>query len=193
MKNPIQNFLNLWKKAQEKKDPVADAIYLATVDTEGKPYVRTVLLKKLSGDRIGFVSRLGGRKNNHLSHQNDLEFCVNWSTLGLQVRLRCTTAPLNREDRDHLWSLRPRDAQIVYHMGLNQSSEIPSYDWLVNQFESLKEKWRDLKDIVLSKEYIGYELHPYAIEFLSHNITRLNRRDLYEKQGKTWIHKTLAP
>jgi len=94
---------------------------------------------------------------------------------------------------DYLWSLRLRDAKIVYHLGFQQSVVIPSYQFLERKFHELKDKLKGQKDIPRSKYYIGYVLHPYAIEFLHHKKSRLNERELYEKQGELWLKTILAP
>lgn len=191
--NPIQQFQDYWRQAHRKKDPVADSVALATVDAQGKPHVRTVLLKTFKEAEIGFVTRIGGEKIGHIQHLNDVECCLSWPTLSLQVRMRCTTTEMEGGILNMLWSLRPRDAKIMYHLGLKQSVVIPSYQFLVSQFNAMKAKWKGEKEIPRSKFYIGYVLHPYQIEFLHHKLSRLNRRELHEKTEKGWTHTTLAP
>ena len=191
--DPIQLFLRYWKEAREKADPVADALSLATADAAGHPHVRTVLLKQVPDGRFGFVSRVGGKKHEHIAHQNDIECCTHWPTLNLQVRLRCKTETMDKESLGYFWSLRPRDAQIVYSMDFRQSEEISSFQNLTEQFEKIKKQFQKIKAIPLSKFYVGYFLKPYSIEFLYPQKSRLNQRQLYILEDGQWLQKFLAP
>ena len=191
--NPIDQIIQFWKEAREKKDPALDSMYLATVDAEGRPYVRTVLLKQVPDGRFGFVSRLGGKKHEHIAHKNDVECCLHWSTLCLQVRLRCTTEKMDSASLGYFWQLRPREAQIVYSMDFEQSQEIESFSLLEQLFKKAEKQFQKLKSIPLSKFYTGYFLKPYQIEFLWHQQSRLNRRELYKNEEGTWVCSTLTP
>ena len=193
MNDPVQEFKKHWQQALDQKDPVADALYLATVDADGKPHVRTVLLKQVPDGRFGFVTKQGGEKNNHLARCNDVECCTNWPTLGLQVRLRATTEKMDKVSLGFLWQLRPRDAQIVYSMELEQSQKVESFEFLEGLFARLQQQFQKVKAIPLSKFYLGYFLRPYQIEFLWHQQSRLNRRELYRLEKKIWQHSTLTP
>ncbi|OGQ04321.1 MAG: hypothetical protein A2W61_06935 [Deltaproteobacteria bacterium RIFCSPLOWO2_01_44_7] len=191
--DPLELFHDYWKTARQKNDPVADSLSLATVDDQNKPHVRTVLLKTFRDGQIGFVTKAGGKKIAHIAHCSDVECCLSWPTLSLQVRMRCTTTEMENSILDYLWSLRPRDAKIVYHLGFYQSAAIASYQLLEKKFQELKNKLKGKKDIPRSKFYLGFILHPYAIEFLYHNKSRLNKRELYEKKGEVWVKTILTP
>ncbi len=193
MKNPIQEFLKQWQEAREKKDPVADSLSLATADADGCPHVRTVLLKQTPDGRFGFVSRLGGKKHEHIAHRNDIECCTYWPTLGLQVRLRCKTEKMDAASLGYFWNLRPREAQIVYSLDFKQSREIDSFHTLERLFEKAKTQFQKIKAIPLSKFYIGYFLQPYEVEFLHVQRNRLNQRELYVLEDDQWQKKILTP
>ena len=191
--DPLKLFHHYWEEAKKLDDPDADSVSLATVDAKNRPHVRTVLLKTFRKGEIGFVTREGGEKIAQIKHCNDVECCLAWSTLSLQVRLRCTADEMENAILEYLWSLRTRDAKIVYHLGFHQSVVVPSYQFLEKKFHELKERLKGKKDIPLSKLYTGYILHPYSIEFLHHKKSRLNKRERYEKKGEVWTKQILAP
>lgn len=190
---PLKLFHHYWKQAQEKNDPVGDAIGLATVDNRGRPHVRTVLLKTFRYGEIGFVTRAGGKKIDHINHCNDVEFSIFWPTLSLQVRMRCAVEEMDEGLLDLLWSLRARDAKIMYHMGFHQSVIVPSYQFLVGKFKEMQGRWKGEKNIPRAKFYVGYVFHPYEVEFLHQKKSRLNERYLYEKKKESWVKTVLAP
>lgn len=193
MKNPLAQFKSFWKEANRKKDPTADYLMLATTDSKGNPHVRTVLIKTVDQKGIGFVTNRFGPKTTHFKKHPGVECCVVWPSLVLQVRIGGRVKPMPQKMVDHFWRLRPREAQILYSLGLKQSKKIPSYAYLKNRVAELSKKWLGKKIIPTAPSYVGYIVEPTMIEFLHHNPTRLNLRESFQKKTKGWTKKILAP
>lgn len=192
MTNPINEFQKFWNLAHKKKEATADYLSLATVDAKGKPHVRTVLIKAIDKNGVSFVTQALGPKVKQMKLSR-VECCVAWPKLHLQVRLSGKVKPMPKKFLKILWGLRPREAQILYSLGIAQSSPIPSYEFLLNRVTGLAVQWRRKKKIPLSPYYVGFIVEPKTIEFLNHNPSRLNRRELYQKTSRGWRKTFLAP
>lgn len=193
MTNPITQLTTCWHQAHRQKDPTADYFLLASVDRHKKAHVRTVLIKTLDQKGIGFVTNRTGPKNEQFRLSKMVEGCVVWPVLKLQVRISGKLKRMSKSQVEVLWNKRPREAKLLYHLGLKQSSPIPSYKFLLESVAKLEEKWKSKKQIPLAPNYIGYLLQPTVIEFLHHNPNRLNKRESYKKTLKGWKKVILAP
>lgn len=193
MRDPLKRLQRYWKKARAKKDPTADYFLLGTVDGRGNPHVRTVLIKTLDRDGIGFVTNKTGPKVAHLKKRNKVEGCMVWPSLHLQVRVTGLTKKMPKRILQRLWKIRPREAQVLYCLGLKQSGKIPSFVYLKKEIRKLDQKWRNKKTISLTSYYIGLIVVLQSIEFLHHNRTRMNKREFFQKTRKGWKLSILAP
>lgn len=193
MKNPVTQLRRFWQQAHRKKDLTADYFLLASVDRQKRPHVRTVLIKTLDRHGIGFVTNKTGPKNEQFQTSSMVEGCMVWPTLTLQVRIAGKVKPMPKKIVKKLWARRPREAKLLYHLGLKQSSPIPSYKFLLESVANLEKKWRNKKQISLAPNYIGYIVEPTIIELLHHNPSRLNKRELYHKTKRGWAKSFLAP
>lgn len=193
MENPIKRLRGYWYQAQRRKDPTADYFLLASCDRQRRPHVRTVLIKSLDPAGIGFVTNRTGPKNEQFRCSSRVEGCMVWPKLTLQVRITGKIKPMLKSGVTKLWEKRPREAKLLYHLGLKQSSPIPSYAFLLKSVAGLAKKWQNKKKIPLAPNYVGYILQPFSIEFLQHNPSRLNKRALFKKEKKGWLKTILAP
>ena len=192
MENPIRQLQSFWKKAHQKKEATADYLSLATIDARRKPHVRTVLIKSLDHRGIGFVCNKKGPKVEQFS-KAPVECCLVWPKQHLQVRIAGKIKPMPKAQIKTLWKMRPREAQILYSLGLPQSMPIPSYEFLIREVTKLAIRWRRKKTIPLSPYYTGFIVEPTMVEFLHHNPSRLNKRENFQKRSGGWQKTILAP
>ncbi|MDO8494039.1 MAG: pyridoxamine 5'-phosphate oxidase family protein [Deltaproteobacteria bacterium] len=191
--SPILKAVSYWEHAHKNRDKTADYLLLATVDAKKRPHVRSVLIKTFDEKGIGFVTNKTGPKVQQFKKNKMVEGCIIWPTLCMQVRIAGTLRPMAKKQIDFFWSKRDRQAQILYSLGLPQSSEIPSYAYLLEEVRKLGEKWKDKKVIPTAPNYVGFILAPKTIEFLHHNISRLNQREFFTKTKQGWKLSFLAP
>ncbi|MBI4223376.1 MAG: pyridoxamine 5'-phosphate oxidase family protein [Deltaproteobacteria bacterium] len=193
MANPLLQLNRSWRRARRAKDHTADYFLLATVGGRKRPHVRTVLIKTLGPGGIGFVTNRTGPKVWQFKHFKTVEGCIVWPKLTLQVRVAGKIKSMPKKTVQKLWKRRPREAQILYQLGLKQSSPIPSYNYLLEKVGALQKEWKGKRKIPLAPNYVGFVLVPTLIEFLHHNPTRLNKRELFQKKNNRWQKKILAP
>ena len=193
MKHPIRQLEKCWNEARRKKDPVADCLYLATVDAASAPHVRTVLIKSIGENGIGFVTNATGPKAAQMKINSQVEACIHWPKLQIQIRVRGSVVAMPSETVEALWKIRPREAQILYGLGIPQSSPIPSYGYLMKQVLKKAKEWGSLKTPPRAPNYIGFLIVPERIEFLYYHSNRLSERHAFEKTPKGWQKIILAP
>lgn len=192
-KNPIAWCAARWKAAQRTGDPCADLLQLATVADDGGAAVRVVLLKHLSPRGVGFVTNAFGPKVAQWKQQPLVEACCYWPSSGVQVRLRGKIAPMSGYELDALWRARTRDAQLVYHMDLPQSSPIAGPAFLTQRLARTTAEWKTVAQLPRAPSYTGYLLVPTQIELFLHSPIRLNQRIRYKKIAAGWKSQWLAP
>jgi len=193
MKNPIEQLQIFWQKARRTKEPSADGLYLATVDETGRPHVRTVLVKSIGPEGIGFVTNATGPKAAQIKAHPYVEACIHWTKMEMQIRVAGEVVPMPVSELEALWKIRPREAQILYGLGISQSSVIPSYGFLIKQVLKKAKEWASLKAPPRAPNYIGFLIVPHRIEFLYYHSTRLSERHLFEKTSTGWKKTILAP
>src|SRR5690606_31310546 len=89
-----------------------NAMALATVDSEGVPNVRMVLLKGLDEGGFVFYTNLDSQKGRELAQQPQAALSFHWKSLRRQVRVRGPVEPVTDEAADGYFATRPRGAQI---------------------------------------------------------------------------------
>ena len=110
--DPIQLFKEWFAeaKAHEPNDP--EAMSLATVDADGLPDVRMVLMK--GADEYGFVfyTNLESAKGVELAGQPKAALCFHWKSLRRQVRVRGPVESVSAQEADAYFATRPKDSQV---------------------------------------------------------------------------------
>ena len=191
--NPLKQLEKYYRLAQRKKSGVADYLSLASVDGRGHPKLRTVLIKTCDHRGIGFVTNKTGPKVKQFRQHKRVAGMMAWPELTLQVRIEGVMTLMPQKEVRHFWRIRDRGAQILYSLGLKQSEEIPSFEFLKQQVRNLDLKWADLQTIPPAPNYIGFILRPTLIEFLHHSPSRMNKREWFVKTKGRWQKRILAP
>lgn len=191
--DPLTQCSKLWRKAQRANDPAAYCMTLAMCDARGNPSARTIIIKSIDEAGIGFVTQALGKKGKALAAKPKVALSMHWPTIATQITVSGRVRTMPKEQLLQLWNQRDRDAQILYHMGVPQSSAVESFASLRSALRQAKKQWQGVADIPLAESYVGFVVQPTSIEILSHTITRLNKREYLTKRGNTWTCKILAP
>ena len=172
-----------------------DAAALATVDDEGHPSVRMVLVR--SADERGFVfyTNLESRKGKELLGRGKdgapAALCFWWAPLEKQVRVEGRARPVSEAEADAYWGTRARDSQVSAWAS-HQSAELP------RGREELTAKFAELSSSLAARVprppfWSGFRIEPARIEFWEGQPHRLHQRTLYERKGRGWETKILSP
>lgn len=189
--NPFEQF-QLWMDQAieaEIQDPTAMSV--ATVDGDGKPWQRMVLLKNF--DRRGFVfyTNLGSRKAREIEGNPQVSLHFPWLQLDRQVIVGGRAERLSAVDVMKYFLSRPRGSQLAAWAS-KQSSRINSRQALETQFAQMKEKFSK-GDIPLPDFWGGYLVVPEEIEFWQGGEQRLHDRFSYQLNNGDWEISRLSP
>ncbi len=189
--NPIEQFRLWFDKALDDDLTDANAMILATATKEGKPSVRTVLLKGFDDKGFRFFTNYNSRKGRELKENPHASLCFYWAELNRQVRIEGTVAKTSAADSAAYFSDRPRNSQLSARAS-KQSAVVSSRKELEDDFERVKEELEG-KEVTLPKNWGGFILKPFAIEFWQGRPGRLHDRILYNKKNDGWSISRLAP
>jgi pyridoxamine 5'-phosphate oxidase len=178
-------------KASEPRDP--DAMALATVDADGMPNVRMVLLKGWGPDGFVFYTNRESAKGRELDAQGKAALTLYWKSLSRQVRMRGPVQPVTGAESDAYFSSRPRGAQIGAWAS-NQSQPLASRAELEAAVAGIEHKFAS-GPVPRPPHWIGYRLVPVYVEFWTEQPFRLHERIIFSREtpAAPWSRERLYP
>jgi pyridoxamine 5'-phosphate oxidase len=190
--NPLQQFLHWFKEAQEADILEPNAMTLATINGEGKPSARIVLLKDINDRGFAFFTNYESQKGQELIANPYAALVFLWGELERQVRIEGQVEKVSNEESDNYFYNRPIGSQLGAWAS-NQSSIIDSREILVEKLKSLEVEYED-KVIPRPAHWGGFRLIPTEIEFWQGRPNRLHDRFRYQLQSSgEWAIDRLAP
>lgn len=176
-------------QASEPNDP--NAMALATVDADGLPNVRMVLLK--SADETGFVfyTNVESAKGRELEAQPKAALLLHWKSLRRQVRARGTVSRVTDEEADAYFRSRPRDSRIGAWAS-QQSRPLESRFAFEKAIALYGAKYA-LGEVPRPPYWTGFRLAPVAMEFWQDRPFRLHDRLAFTRDGDGWTRTRLYP
>ncbi|WP_394132108.1 pyridoxamine 5'-phosphate oxidase [Shewanella maritima] len=189
--NPMQLF-ELWLSQAKEADLIdPTAMSVATVDSQGQPFQRIVLLKRFDDNGFVFFTNLESRKSQHINHNNQVSLLFPWNSLERQVAVTGKAEALSMIEVSKYFMSRPKDSQIAAWVS-KQSSKLSARQALIGKFNEMKTKFAE-GEVPLPKFWGGYLVKPDSIEFWQGGENRLHDRFIYEKQASDWQVSRLAP
>ena len=188
---PVDLF-ELWlKQAVEAKLTDPTAMTVATVDENGQPFQRIVLLKHF--DKTGFVfyTNLASRKAQHLEDHSKISLHFPWHPLERQVHITGTAVKLSALENMKYFTSRPKESQIAAWAS-KQSSRLSARSALEGKYLELKQKFAQ-GEIPVPKFWGGFRVNIESIEFWQGGDNRLHDRFIYSKDQGEWAIDRLAP
>lgn len=189
--NPIVQFQYWFAEVLSKAIDDPTAMILSTVDEQGYPDSRVVLLKGIEENGFIFYTNYQSIKGIHLQKTPYGALNFYWPSMVRQVRIRGSVKKISPEQSDHYFLSRPIESQLSAICS-PQSQGIPSRSYLENLFKNTV-KIYEQKPITRPKYWGGYCLFPNAIEFWQGSNHRLHDRIYYFKDQGIWKRQRLAP
>ena len=189
--DPLALFQDLFKQALQSDMKEPRAMSVATVDADGQPDVRMVLLKGVDSTGFVFYTNLQSRKAKAIQHDPRVALCFYWPALDKQVRIRGHASPVSNEEADAYFLTRPRLSQISAWAS-KQSEPMRGYFEL--EAEVVKTILRfGVGPVKRPPFWSGFRVVPYWIEFWDQKAFRRHHRVAYERLGATWQKHWLYP
>ena len=190
--DPLTIFRRWLEEARKTEVNDPDAIALATVDKEGLPNVRMVLLRIIEEDAFVFFTNYGSKKAQEAFLTNKVAFNLHWKSLRRQIRVR---GHVEKEDgmiADKYFSEREVGSQTAAWAS-KQSETLTDRQELIERWQSYKNQFEN--KVGRPDFWGGIRIKPVQIEFWADGQYRLHDRFLWERKlgEKSWSVRRLYP
>jgi pyridoxamine 5'-phosphate oxidase len=172
-----------------EQDPTAMA--LATATRDGRPSVRTVLLKGVDPGGFVFYTNYHSRKAREMDQTGRASLLFVWRSVDRQVRIDGLVERVSETDSDAYFATRPAESRWSVYAS-RQSERIESREALESRYEVARQLYGD--SVPRPRWWGGYRVVPDEFEFWQGRASRLHDRLHYRKQdGGSWARERLAP
>lgn len=191
--DPISLFARWFEEALKLPVPNPNAMTLATVDGEGTPTARIVLLRGLDSKGAVFFTNRHSRKGEAISENPHVALLFHWDLLERQVRIEGMAHHTSDTESDEYWASRPRDSQLS-SWASEQSRPIASRTELERRVKEADGLFPN-QPIPRPPHWGGYRVSIDAMEFWQGNPHRLHDRVRYQRATGLggWVSRRLCP
>lgn len=190
--DPIAQFRVWFDQAQELQVVEPNAMTLATVDQNGQPWQRSVLLKAYDDAGFIFFTNFESRKARQIAGNSKVSLLFPWVSIHRQVAITGQATKIPSAESLKYFVTRPFGSRIGAWAS-NQSSVITSRSLLVAKLDEMRRKFKS-GDVPLPSFWGGYRVQPETIEFWQGGGNRVHDRFLYSKDAaESWAIDRLSP
>jgi pyridoxamine 5'-phosphate oxidase len=191
--SPVQQWHAWYIEAVEAELPEPNAMAVSTIDAEGMPDSRIVLVRGLDDDGLTFFGNYNSAKGQQIDANPVASAVFPWIGLHRQVRVRGSIEMLPRHESDAYFASRPRDSQLGAWAS-PQSEVIEGRDILNQRHAEFAEKFAGV-EVLRPPHWGGWLLVPEVFEFWQGRPNRLHDRFRYRRDDATqdWAIERLAP
>ncbi len=189
---PKEQFDKWWDDAVKSDITEVNAMTLATINADGVPDARIVLLKGYDENGFVFFTNYNSAKGNELAANDKACLVFFWKELERQVRITGITTKVSTEESAAYFNSRP-DASKIGAWASPQSETVPNKKWLEENYEKYKTAYTNTT-IERPPHWGGYRVKPNKAEFWQGRPSRMHDRILYSQQTNgNWKIERLAP
>lgn len=188
--DPIVLFQQWFKDAEAKEPSDPNAMSLATVNRDGKPSVRIVLMRAFDQQGLDFYTNYNSRKAQDIAANANAAICFHWKSLARQVRAEGKLQKLDAVASDAYFNARAYESRVGAWAS-SQSEIMPNPGDLPARFEQYRAQYP--ADVPRPPHWGGYKLLIDRIEFWQEKPHRLHDRELFERAATGWTSVRLYP
>ncbi|MGN0003636.1 MAG: pyridoxamine 5'-phosphate oxidase [Sphingobacterium composti] len=192
LENPTQQFQVWFEQALSAQVLEPNAMVLATINNQGYPSTRVVLLKDIKAEGFSFFTNYTSQKGQDLARNSKVSLLFFWGELQRQVRIEGDVEFLPKDDSDEYFASRPKGSQIGAWSS-PQSQIIASRSILEDRVKEKEIEFEQMETIPRPSFWGGYLVKPFRMEFWQGRSSRLHDRIVYQKENDTWTKNRLAP
>ncbi|MBX2966791.1 MAG: pyridoxamine 5'-phosphate oxidase [Cyclobacteriaceae bacterium] len=190
--NPVEQFARWFNEALAAKLPEPTAMHLATVNEQGRPSGRMVLLKGVENSKFVFFTNYQSNKGKDLDANPACSLTFFWPELERQVRIEGVATRIESARSDAYFQSRPRGSQIGAWSS-PQSVVIETREILEERVKEIEKRFENHNPLPRPHQWGGYEVEPMLVEFWQGRPSRLHDRILYTRSGNSWEISRLSP
>jgi pyridoxamine 5'-phosphate oxidase len=176
-------------EASEINDP--NAMALATVDPDGLPNVRMVLLKGFDENGFVFYTNTESNKGRELLGQKKAALVLHWKSLRRQIRARGPVTLVSDQEADAYFQSRPRDSRIG--AWASQQSRPLESRFALEKAVAVNTAKYAIGEVPRPPYWTGFRIAPASIEFWQDKPFRLHDRVVFTREGEGWRKARLYP
>ena len=189
---PIKLFDKWFSEIKSSTSLEVNAMTLSTIDNEGYPKGRVVLLKHYSDEGFIFFTNYNSEKSISIKNNNKVSISFFWEDQERQVIIKGFAKKTSEEISSNYFNSRPKGSKLGALVSENQSAVIKSKQVLIDKFNELKEEYKN-KEISRPLNWGGYIVSPVEYEFWQGGENRLHDRIRFKLIKNNWLKERLSP
>jgi len=190
--NPLQQFRTwVYEAMDEENVDEANAMTLSTMDTDGFPRGRVVLLKKYDEYGFYFYTNYDSQKGKAIAAFDKVCLSFFWPSMERQIIIKGKAERTSPVDSDNYFASRPKGSQLGAAVS-DQSDPVESRELLEKRLKELEETYANT-EVPRPDNWGGYLVSPVEIEFWQGRPNRLHDRIQYKLEGYDWSINRLQP
>lgn len=191
--DPFAQFRLWWDEVAGSNAMEANAMAVSTVNANGIPQSRMVLMKDFDATGIVFYTNYGSAKARDIAANPNVAALFYWPSLQRQVRVTGVAEKVSAAESDAYFRIRPRGSQLGAWAS-DQSQPISSASELRASFEHYEQEFEHTDEIPRPEDWGGFRIVPTRVEFWQGRENRLHDRIVYSRdEHGGWVHTRLAP
>ena len=189
--DPFTLFDTWFKEARETELNDSNAMTIATVNADGQPAARMVLLKGHGPDGFVFYTNQQSRKAMDIAANAKAAILFHWKSLRRQIRIEGSLSKVDDKVADTYFATRSRDSQLGAWAS-DQSRPLDSRETFEARYREMKIKFEGA-DVSRPPHWSGYCLTPDHFEFWQDREHRLHERRTFDRNDDGWAKGMLYP
>ncbi|MEW4466265.1 pyridoxamine 5'-phosphate oxidase [Parasphingorhabdus sp. JC815] len=189
--NPFTLFDSWFTMARESEPNDSNAMTIATVNDDGQPSARMVLLKGHGPDGFIFYTNKESRKAEDIAANPKAAILFHWKSLRRQIRIEGSLSAVADDIADAYFATRGRDSQLGAWAS-DQSRPLDSRATFEQRYKEMQMRF-DGQDVPRPPYWSGYRLTPQRFEFWQDREHRLHERRIFVRDGEGWAEGMLYP